>query len=105
MVQILVHVRPADRGEYKHFESFQCQASTSIVELKQQVAERGAASGQYSISITEQELVFMGERCENAKRLTDYGICEDFISQVVGFVVNPETPGRRFVDGVLVPCE
>lgn len=82
----------------------------------------------------------MGERCENAKRLTDYGICEDFISQacsisvsavlltcrqrpapfswnagrmkdftgvlqVVGFVVNPETPGRRFVDGVLVPCE
>lgn len=31
-------------------------------------------------------------------------VCCDLL-QVAGFTVNPEQPGKRFQDGVLVPCE
>ena len=54
---------------------------------------------------TEQELIFSGERCEDARRLKHYGVCENWIVQVAGFVVAPRgaADARKYVDGVLVP--
>ncbi|KAK9828972.1 hypothetical protein WJX72_003146 [[Myrmecia] bisecta] len=102
MVQILVHVRPADKAGKRHFELLECTPESQICSIKQQITQLGAASDAYELAQTEQELVFMGERCEDDKALKDYGICEPFVKQVTGFVVNPEVPGRRFVKGVLV---
>ncbi|KAK9831514.1 hypothetical protein WJX81_004678 [Elliptochloris bilobata] len=90
MVQILVHIRPADRPGAPHFELLECRKETSIGEIKAMAR------------LTQSELVFMGERCLDERCLCDYGISEDFVSQVAGFVVNPDRPGKRFVDGVLV---
>lgn len=35
-----------------------------------------------------QELVFMGERCEDSASVADVGICKDFILQVCGMLSN-----------------
>ena len=75
----------------------------------------------------EMELVFGGERCDDARQLKHYGVCENWIAQareppparetpharpltrrwanpqVAGFVINPSAPGRKYVDGLLVP--
>ena len=37
MVQILVHVRPADSWQKKHFELLDCDTHTLIAEIKKQV--------------------------------------------------------------------
>ena len=37
MVQILVHVRPADRWNKKHFELLDCDTNTLIADVKKQV--------------------------------------------------------------------
>ena len=37
MVQILVHVRPADSWQKKHFELLDCNTHTLIAEIKKQV--------------------------------------------------------------------
>lgn len=50
--------------------------------LRVQVQDLGEASGAYSLSPPQQELVFMGERCVDTKKLSDYGICEKWIIQV-----------------------
>ena len=114
-----------------------------------QVEQVGKQSGAFDLPVASQELVFMGERCQDQCTLADYAICEPWIAQVcipvplhvvcalpasrtaprsahtmfsrqmcrwrsslsiclemqvTGFVVNPEQPGKRFVEGVLVPC-
>ncbi|CAK0738867.1 hypothetical protein CVIRNUC_001104 [Coccomyxa viridis] len=102
-VQIMVHIRPADRPGKRCFEIFDCEMDTGIRELKQMIENLGETSGRYRLPVEKQELVFQEERCENDKALRDYGISEEFIKQVAGFVVNPERPGKRFVEGVLVP--
>ena len=93
--------------------------------LIKQVAAAGRRSNKYDLPPSAQEFVFLEERCEDEKSLADYGICEDFIVQagaggahmdsvsqqapwllqVTGFVVNPEVPGKRLKQGVLVPCD
>ncbi|KAK9917120.1 hypothetical protein WJX75_001067 [Coccomyxa subellipsoidea] len=78
MVQVLIHVRPADRPGEKCYELVDCGIDTSIKELKQKVEEIGSTSGRFSL------------HCN---------------SQVTGFVINPEKPGKRFVEGRLVPYE
>ena len=119
--------------------------------LHLQVEQLGKQSDAYDLPARGQELVFMGERCQDSCTLADYGICAPWIAQVcrltklvcnlhditlamlciqdprllkrmgglssartqarvcltlqvTGFVVNPDQPGKRFVEGVLFPC-
>lgn len=48
-----------------------------------QVAAAGEASGKYVLPPSDQELVFMGERCRDDQTLRDYGVCEPWIVQVM----------------------
>lgn len=102
-MQVLVHVRPADTHQNRHYELLSCKTSTSIKEVKEQVRrhtyvyctskrfdkschsqieERGRRSGKYVLPIEKQELVFLKERCMDEKLLKDYGVNKDFIVQV-----------------------
>ena len=45
MVQILVHIRPADRWNKKHFELLDCDCHTQITEIKKQVLLSSVADG------------------------------------------------------------
>ncbi|KAK9834422.1 hypothetical protein WJX74_001471 [Apatococcus lobatus] len=86
MVQLLVHVRPADQGRKKNFQLIETTPSATFREVKDQIAQLGRESGAYELPCESQELVFMGERCEDSASVADVGICEDFIVQVTGFV-------------------
>lgn len=96
-VQILVEVRSGRWQERKQFELLECEMETGILEVKQRAAGSAAASaaakGEPPLHPgpppEEQELVFMGQTCENGKQLRDYGICHDWIKQVGGFVLKP----------------
>ena len=45
----------------------------------------------------EQELRFLGQTCEDGKRLRDYGVCHDWVAQVAGFVLRPRpAPGQSW---------
>ena len=119
-MQVLVHVRPADQGGKPHFELLNVETHTSIQHFKQQVAEMcwlategsfasnalslesvalqvervGKQSGAYDLPAASQELVFMGERCQDDCTLADYAICEPWIAQV-------HTPVPLWI---IVPC-
>ncbi len=47
-----------------------------------QVEQAGKESGAYDLPAAKQELVFMGERCQDKRTLADYAICEPWIAQV-----------------------
>uniref|UniRef100_A0A7S0RF44 Ubiquitin-like domain-containing protein n=1 Tax=Pyramimonas obovata TaxID=1411642 RepID=A0A7S0RF44_9CHLO len=109
MVQILIHIYPpsvvdkvadSDSNEGHQFELFDFECDTCIREIKAKVAEVHGAP-----PIASQELVFMGERCEDHLQLKDYGINMPWIRQVTGFAINPPEPGKRFEDGKLVPWD
>ncbi|KAK3265292.1 hypothetical protein CYMTET_26013 [Cymbomonas tetramitiformis] len=96
MVQILIHVFPLDTPKQKYFTLLDVEKGTRILEVKLAVADIEGAP-----LVHNQDLVFMGERCEDEKCMSDYGICEDFILQVTGFVINPPVSGKKFVKGKL----
>jgi hypothetical protein len=81
-------------------QMFEVDMETRISELKQAVASRlGSELGPIK------ELVFMKERCEDARTLADYGLNQHFIRQVAGFAIDPPEPGMKFIDGKLVPWD
>jgi hypothetical protein len=53
----------------------------------------------------EQTLVMAGQLCEDGLQLKHYGVCENWIAQVTGFVLNPSDAGCKFIDGHLVALD
>ena len=52
-----------------------------------------------------QTLVMAGQLCEDGLQLKHYGVCENWIAQVTGFVLNPRDAARKFIDGRLVALD
>ncbi len=50
--------------------------------LHLQVEQLGKQSETYDLPAASQELVFMGQRCQDSCTLADYGICATWIAQV-----------------------
>jgi hypothetical protein len=119
-VQVLVEVRSGRWQEQRLFELLECSPDTDIADLKQRAAAaafaaEGAAGGTSPANASdaaeaapgqqqqpqmrqqqqEQELRFLGQTCEDGKRLRDYGVCHDWVAQVAGFVLRPRpAPGQ-----------
>lgn len=90
MVQVLVTVRPG-RGHTSH-ELLECTMETSIAEVKRR-ALAGAAGFKDEAAAAEaalrHDLTFLGQQCQDDKRLADYGVNQEWIAQVAGFVLQP----------------
>mmetsp|Transcript_38501 Transcript_38501/g.46497 ORF Transcript_38501/g.46497 Transcript_38501/m.46497 type:complete len:112 (+) Transcript_38501:120-455(+) len=100
MVQLIVHICDLDGpNKNKRFESFELPRDSTIRTVKEAIAAVEGAP-----PVEKQELVFMEERLVDDNKLEDYGI-DYFVKQVGGFVVNPAQPGKKFIDGVLVPWD
>jgi hypothetical protein len=117
-VQVLVEVRSGRWQEQRRFELLECTPDTDIANLKQRAAAAafaadGAAGGENPAGASDaaaagpgqqqqpqrqqqkQELRFLGQTCEDGKRLRDYGVCHDWVAQVAGFVLRPRpAPGQ-----------
>jgi hypothetical protein len=99
MVLVMVHVTPLDSGAQRCMPLIECEQDTTVAELKakaRQAAQRWrrtqpasprasppqVAAGVPGAPAPEaQELVFAGERCEDARQLKHYGVCENWLVQ------------------------
>lgn len=95
---MLVEVRSGRWQEQRQFQLLECSSDTGIGELKRQALAAAAADGSGSGGGAAQpasscqlphELTFLGQTCEDGKRLRDYGVSHDWIAQVTGFVLRP----------------
>jgi hypothetical protein len=78
MVQVQVHVTPLDSGAQKCLRLFECEQDTTVAELKAKVVADVPGAARMGAL----ELVFAGERCEDARQLKHYGVCENWLVQV-----------------------
>lgn len=97
-VQVLVEVRSGRWQEKREFELLECTPDTGIAELKARALAAAAATAdaeappdrwQLAQRQAPQELTFLGQTCQDSRHLRDYGINQDFIQQVAGFVLSP----------------
>ncbi len=97
-VQVLVEVRSGRWQEKRQFELLECSPDTGIAELKARAlaaaaatADAEAAPDRWQLAQREapQELTFLGQTCLDGRQLRDYGVNQDFIQQVAGFVLRP----------------
>ena len=75
--------------------------SREVLRANEQIEKLGQASGAFRLAPTQQELVFMGERCEDAKQLSDYGVNQEWIVQVWSRAKAPRYSigGCRWIEG------
>ena len=98
---MLVEVRSGRWQEKRRFELLECTPDTGVAELKQRAAAAAAGAEEqpdrWQLAQREgpQELTFLGQTCEDGRRLRDYGVSHDWIQQVAGFVLRPAAADAR----------
>ena len=100
----MVEVRSGRWQEKRQFEMVECTPDTGIAELKARALAAAAAAAdaeappdrwQLAQRQAPQELTFLGQTCEDGLQLRDYGVSQDFIRQVAGFVLRPVAAEAR----------
>ena len=96
-----MHVTDFDVPGCKCLEIFYITQTTTAGELVDMILERRPAARPKE----ESELCYQGERLDYNKQLKYYGLCDYWIVQMTGFCYNPVIPGKKFIDGCLVPID